>query len=91
METAQVFVRDSVIYRGRTTIASGTIAPLFLGYTGSNAITIENVYSGTIIASNASLTLQSLNNTGVYTGEFFGRQVTLSPATTTNSSPFTCH
>jgi hypothetical protein len=90
-ETAQIFVRDSVIYRGRTATASGTLAPLFLGYTSSNAITIESPYTGTIIAPSASLTLQSLNNTGVYTGEFFARAVNLSPATTTNSSPFTCH
>jgi hypothetical protein len=90
-ETAQLFVRDSVIYRGRAAIASGTLAPLFLGYTGSNAITIESPYTGTIVAPSASLTLQSLNNTGVYAGEFFARTVNLSPATTTNSSPFTCH
>jgi hypothetical protein len=90
-ETTQVFVQNSVIYRGRTTIASGTIAPLFLGYTGTNALTIENVFTGTIIAPNATLNLQSLNGAGVYTGEFFARQVNLSPANTTNSNPFTCH
>jgi len=90
-ETARVFVRDNVIYRGRTTVASGAIAPLFLGYTGSNAITIENVFMGTIVAPSAALTLQSLNGAGVYTGDFFGRQVSVSPANTTNSSPFTCH
>jgi hypothetical protein len=90
-ETARVFVRDSVIYRGRTAISSGTLAPLFLGYTGVNGITIESVYSGTIVAPNATLTMQSLNGTGVYTGEFFGKQVVVSPGNTTNSSPFTCH
>ena len=90
-ESVRIFVRDSVIYRGRTTIASGAIAPLFLGYTGSNAITIENVFTGTIVAPSASLNLQSLNGAGVYTGDFFARQVDLSPANTTNSNPFTCH
>jgi len=91
-QTARIFVRDSVIYRGRTANVSGALAPMFLAYTGTNPITIESVYTGTIIAANASLTLQSLNNTGVYSGEFFARQVTtLSPATTTNSNPFTCH
>ena len=90
IQNVRIFVRDNVIYRGRTTNSSGTIAPLFLGYTGSNPLTVENVFTGTIVAPNASLTLQSLNGTGVYTGEFFARQITLSPANTTNSSPFTC-
>jgi len=90
-QNVQVFVRDNVIYRGRTATASGTLAPLFLGYTGGNGITIEAVYTGTIVAPNATLTMQSLNNTGVYTGEFFGRQVNVSPGNTTNSNPFTCH
>lgn len=89
-ETARVFVRDSVIYRGRTATSSGTLAPLFLGYTGANAVTIEAVYTGTIVAPSATLTLQSLNGSGVYTGEFFARQVNVSPANTTNSDPFTC-
>jgi hypothetical protein len=89
-QTVRVFVRDSVIYRGRTATASGTLAPLFLAYTGTSPITIENVYTGTIIAPSATLTLQSLNGAGVYTGEFFARQVSLSPANTTNSNPFTC-
>jgi hypothetical protein len=89
-ETARVFVRDSVIYRGRTATAAGALAPLFLGYAGAGPITIEAVYTGTIIAPNATLTLQSLNGAGVYTGEFFARQLNLSPADTTNSSPFTC-
>lgn len=90
-ETAQLFVRNSVIYRGRTATAGGALAPLFLGYAGTNPITIEAVYTGTIIAPSATLTLQSLNGAGVYTGEFFAAQVTLSPANTTNSNPFTCH
>ena len=90
-ENVQVFVQNSVIYRGRTTIASGTIAPLFLGYTGTSGLTIENVFTGSIIAPNATLNLQSLNGAGVYTGDFFARQVNLSPANTTNSNPFTCH
>jgi len=90
-ENVLVYARDNVIYRGRTATASGTIAPLFLGYTGSNPITIEAVFTGTIIAPSATLTLQSLNGAGVYTGDFFARQVNLSPATTTNGNPFTCH
>jgi hypothetical protein len=87
-QNVQIFVRDSVIYRGRTATASGTLAELFLGYTSSNQITIEREFTGTIVAPNASLTLQSLNNQGVYTGGFFARQVNESPGNTTH--PLAC-
>jgi len=61
---------------------------LFLGYTSSNQITIEREFTGTIVAPNASLTLQSLNTQGVYTGGFFARQVIESPGNTT--LPLSC-
>jgi hypothetical protein len=89
-ETAQLFVHNSVIYRGTTNTASGQLAPLYLAYLGSNTLTIESPFTGTIIAPNAQLTLQSLNGQGVYTGEFFAAQLSLSPHTTVNSNPFTC-
>lgn len=92
VETAQLFVRDSIIYRGSTVTATGQAAPLFLGYAGTSSptVTIESPFKGTIIAPTAQLNLQSLNGTGVYTGEFFANQVILSPHTTVNSNPFTC-
>ena len=90
-ETARVFVRDGVTYRGSTVTSAGSAAPLYLAYTGSSPITIESAFLGTIIAPSASLTLQSLNGSGTYTGEFYASQITLSPHTTTNSVAFTCH
>jgi hypothetical protein len=91
-ETAQLFVRDSVIYRGSTVTSSGQAAPLFLGYTGTSAatVTVESPFKRTVVAPRAQLNLQSLNGTGVYSGEFFANQITLSPHTTVNSDPFTC-
>jgi hypothetical protein len=93
-ETARVFVQSSVIYRGTTNVATTSSspppAPLFLVYTGTATLTIGSPFTGTIIAPNATLSLQSLNNAGVYTGEFFAEQITLSPNTTLNSNPFTC-
>jgi hypothetical protein len=93
-ETARVFVENSVIYRGSTNVATTSSAPppapLFLVYTGTSTLTIGSSFTGTIVAPNATLSLQSLNNAGVYTGEFFAKQVTLFPNTTLNSNPFTC-
>jgi hypothetical protein len=93
-ETARVFVKNTVTYRGSTNITSTSssppLAPLFLVYTGSATLTIGSPFSGTIIAPSAQLALQSLNNTGVYNGEFFAKQLTLSPNTTVDPVPFTC-
>lgn len=91
-ETTQLFVRDSVTYRGSTVASSGQAAPLFLGYTGTApaTMTIEAPFAGTVVAPRAQLNLQSLNGTGIYTGEFFANSVVLSPHTTVNSNPFTC-
>ena len=83
-QNVQIFVRDNVIYRGRTATASGALAALLLGYTSSNQITIEREFTGAIIAPNATLNLQSLNNQGAYNGGFFARQVNESPGNTTN-------
>jgi hypothetical protein len=93
-ETAHVFVENTVIYRGSTNVATTSSspppAPLFLVYTGTATLTIGSPFTGTILAPNAPLSLQSLNGQGVYTGEFFAQQITLSPHTTVNSNPFTC-
>jgi hypothetical protein len=93
-ETARVFVENVVAYRGTTNVATTSSspppAPLFLVDTGTATLTIGSAFIGTIVAPNATLALQSLNNTGVYTGEFFAKQITLSPNTTLNSEPFTC-
>jgi len=91
-ETAQVFVRDSVIYRGSTVTACGQPASLYLGYAGnaSPTVIIESPFKGTIVAPRAQLFLQSLNGTGVCTGEFFANQVVLSPHATANPTPFSC-
>jgi hypothetical protein len=89
-ESAQLFVRDSVIYRGSTLTSAGSVAPLYLAYTGSSTITIESPFLGTILAPNAPLTLQSLNGAGTYVGEFFANQVTLAPNTAASSDSFSC-
>jgi hypothetical protein len=91
-ETARVFVQNTVIYRGSTTTASSTTppAPLFLAYAGSAPLNVSAAFTGTVIAPGAQLNLQSLNGSGVYSGEFFARQITLFPNTTVNSNPFTC-
>jgi hypothetical protein len=87
-EAVQIFVRDSVIYRG-STVASGALAPLYLAYMGTAPLTLERAFLGTIVAPSASLTLKTLNQ-GSFTGDFFAKTVTLSPHTSVLSQPFIC-
>jgi hypothetical protein len=91
-ETAKLFVRDAVIYRGSTNTSAGALAPLYLAYQATTTLTIESAFTGTIIAPSAQLTLSSLNGNGAYTGEFFAKKiVSLLPHTAVNANPFTCH
>jgi hypothetical protein len=87
-EAVQLFVRDSVVYRG-SSVASGAPAPLYLAYTGTAPLALESAFLGTVVAPNTSLTLQTLN-TGHFSGDFFARTVTLSPHTSVVSDPFIC-
>jgi hypothetical protein len=87
-ETVKIYVRDTVIYRGTATISGGTAAPVYLGYVGTSPLVLESVYTGTVVAPNAQLTLQTV--TGGYTGEFFGKQVVVAAQTTVKSNPYTC-
>jgi hypothetical protein len=90
-EAVRVFVQNAVTYQGSAVTSSGALAPLYLAYTGSAPLTLESPpFDGTILAPNATLTLESLNGSGVYTGEFFAQQITLAPHTVTNSDPFSC-
>lgn len=91
IETAQVFVNEHVIYRGRTVNSFGVAAPLYLAYINNSPIQIESAYLGTIIAPYAQLTLNAVHEGQVHAGEFFASQVLLAPRTTVNSIPFTCH
>ena len=88
-ETARLFVRDTVIYRGSHPLRRRSRAPLLRSpRTAPLTLTIESPFLGTIVAPNASLTLQSLNGSGVYTGEFFANRISLSPHTSVLSDPF---
>jgi hypothetical protein len=90
-EATQIFVRDSITYRGATQTGAKALAPLYLGYTGTSPVTIGSLFNGSVVAPNAALTLQSLNGAGNYNGEFFAKNVTLQPHTTVNPAPFSCH
>ena len=79
--------RHGDLTRGSTLSAGAPRAPRPLADLGTAplTLTIESPFLGTIVAPNASLTLQSLNGSGVYTGEFFANRDPPSPLTPRSS------
>jgi hypothetical protein len=88
-EAVKVFVRDSVIYRGSTVTSGGSAAPLYLGYTGTSAFSVESAYLGTLIAPNTQVTLQTLNGQS-HQGEFFAKGIVVAAHAQVVSKPLSC-
>ena len=88
-EDVKVFVRDSVIYRGSTVTSGGSAAPLFLGYTGTLAFSVESAYLGTLVAPNTQVTLQTLNGQSLQ-GEFLAKGIVVAAHAQVVSKPLSC-
>jgi hypothetical protein len=80
----RLFVRSSMIYRGRFRDSSGGLAKTFLAYYGSAALVLESEYSGVLLADSASVALGSGSNRN-YSGVILARDIELRPDVT-----FTC-
>jgi hypothetical protein len=89
VENVRIFVRDNVVYRGTANLSNGAAAPVYLGFAGTSPVVLESPFVGTVIAPNATLTLQTVSTP--HTGEFFAKQVNVAAHTTVNSSAFSCH
>ncbi len=69
-----VNVRTSLTYRGTTSVLSGHVANLVVGYFGVNAAFVETAISGAILAPNGKLVLGT-DNGGLYRGQFFAKDL----------------
>ena len=83
----ELYVRQSLIYRGKTLIARGGAGDLLLGYLGTSSATLEAAFTGTVVAPNATLVLASLN-VGQHQGSFFGRSIEVHQGSTVRLVPF---
>lgn len=81
-----IYVETSLIYRGATITERGPSADLLLAVFGSDLVSIESSFNGTLVAPNASVNLRSV--AAGHTGSFFGLDVELSPQTKITFAPF---
>jgi hypothetical protein len=65
-----VYVASNLIYHGAIQ-DTGASASLLLAYAGTNAVTVESSFTGTLVAPNASLAIASVRHVGA----FFGKDV----------------
>jgi hypothetical protein len=76
----QIFVMDQLALRSPFTLATGAIAPVFLGLSGA-ATTIEAPFFGKLVAPNAHVTFG--NGSGItFTGSLLARLVEVRPNNT---------
>ena len=85
---ASVSVSSNLIYRGAVTDPDGVVTNIDLTYLGTNAASIESPFLGVLRAPNAKITLATL--AAGHAGEFFAKDIEVSPNTKITARPFTC-
>ena len=83
-----ISVKSNIIYNESFTDLSRQLTNVDLTYLGTNGVFINTPFLGVIRAPNAKVTLASLT-TG-HIGEFFAKDIEVSPHTTVTARPFTC-
>jgi hypothetical protein len=78
-----IYVRLDCTIRGQLTQAGGGAPNLFLGALGSNPVSVEVPFSGTLVAPNATLALATVAAPG-YTGAFFAANLVAQPGSVFN-------
>jgi hypothetical protein len=76
--SVQIFVRDSITYRGRVLASSGAPAPVLLGYAGSADVKLEAPFWGVALAPNARLVLETAGTDAPgrqHRGRFYARSL----------------
>lgn len=75
-----IYVRQSLNFKGTIRI-NGPDSSFFLSYLGTDAISIESAFNGTIVAPNATLRLAPVGNPG-HRGSFFAKAIDAAEART---------
>jgi hypothetical protein len=76
-----ILVESSLIYRGGIVMPDGTPASVFLGYLGTQPVSLEMDFSGTLIAPNAPVTLGADEQLS-FRGQFVAQSFELRPRAT---------
>lgn len=81
-----IYVRNTLIYRGQIIDAGGPEGDFLLVYLGATSASLEQPFTGTVVAPNASLTLAT--TTVGHRGTFFAHDIEVHQATTVVAVPF---
>ena len=81
----RLFVKSSMIYRGLFTNAAGQLASTFLAYYGTQALFMESNFSGTLLASAATVVLGDADSRS-YTGKVLAKDIEVRPDVTLTCS-----
>jgi hypothetical protein len=81
-----IYVETSFTFRGRQATPAGNRADVFLAVFGSQEVSMEASYFGTIVVPNAKLSLRSV--AGGFTGSFFARDLEVFPDAVVTLAPF---
>jgi hypothetical protein len=83
-----IYVRRGLIFRGAFTEQGGGSPRIFMEVFGTDMVSLEAPFTGTIAAPNALLNLATVGAPGHH-GSFFGRDVTIQPDNTITWVPYT--
>lgn len=83
-----LYVAEKLLYQGAQVTTGGNFYDLFLGYLGTQAITLETAFDGTFVAPHATLNLASVQHPAEFRGAFYARNVELRPGARVVAYPF---
>jgi hypothetical protein len=85
-----LYVKDELRYHGKISEqASGELVGNFLvGYFGTNTMTLEKPFIGTLIAPSATIELSTVTSPPGHQGAFFGKRVEVRPDVVVTHRPF---
>lgn len=82
-----IYVRNQLIYRGKTVELAPTLPNVLFGVVGSEGVTVEAPFRGTVVAPNAAVTLATVGAPG-HVGAFYGRSLEVHQDNTVQHRPF---
>lgn len=83
-----VNIRDQFHYKSRIESATGGHPAIRIAYVGSNSITLETIFRGTLMAPHASVRLASSHPELRHVGAFFAKDIEVSPDVVIEFRPY---
>jgi hypothetical protein len=82
-----IYVRNRLIYRGKTVELSASTPNVLFGVVGSDSVMVEAPFRGTLVAPKAAVVLATVGAAG-HVGAFYGRSLEVHQDNTVQHRPF---